>query len=361
MTAIRTETIHSTVASLTSAYNALKAGRTAAGFGTTTASNGTQLIYDDATTTNYTSIYKFSQGTGTYADTYIKLSNTTTTQNYQQGQAAALTSGNPNGGLTNAGAAFGTQMGYGGTQLPLYATSKEYRSLSFKPASGADYGIHIYQQYDTALADYRTVLAEAFFKASNKPSSFNEGLAPSVVFMYGYGKAYNAGGALNGNTVYDRFSWRYPDQPYTGWQANNTNCINATSGGRSQLAMLCRSGFPTSYGAYGGMNVLAESPETSLNAYFTTGNELYKALTHNYYYDWMAHLCPAVNYGVADLVSGTARLAGPIILHNRSLQLGTANTSDVFLGPEFAPDTILEVSPTERYTSAFGHIYVRTT
>ena len=361
MTAILTETSHGEVASLTTAYNALKAGRTAAGFGTS-ASGQNQLIYDDATTTQYNQIYKFSNGTGAYADTYIKLSNSTNTHLYQQGQAPSLTSGNPNGGLITAGSAFPTEMGVGGQQLFLYTTSRSYRSLSFKPVSGTDYGVHIYQQYDTGISDWRTVLAEAFFKASNKPSSFNEGLAPSTVFMYGYGRAYQMGGALNVQTAYDRFSWRYTDQPYANWSASPTNCINTLSAGRSQLALLCKSGFPTSYGYYGGLNILGETFNTSVSPYTTTGTEAYKAQTHNIYYDWMAHLCEPVRYGVADLVGGTtAKLAGPFVLTNRSLDVGTANTNDVFLGPEFAPGTVLEVSASEKYTSAFGHIYMRTT
>lgn len=360
MTATLTETTHGKVESLTTAYNALKAGRTAAGFGTT-ASGQNQLIYDDATTTAYNNVYKFSNGTGTYANTYIKLSNGTNRQFYQQGTEPSLTSGNPNGSLVNAGDSEETYMGYNTTRLYLYESNKDYRSLSFKPQSGTDYGVHIYQVFDSASSTWNTVLTEAFFKATNKPASFSENLAPSTVFMFGYGLAYQRGGPFDNTNVYDKFSWRYTDQPYTGWSASPSNTINTTYGkGRSPIALMCKSAFPN-YGAYGGLNTLGEGSGSTL-AYFNGSSPAYQAFNHSNDYDWMVHLCEPVKYGVADLIGGsTAKLAGPFILRNRGLDIGTANTNDVFLGPEFEPGTVLEVSAAERYTSAFGHIYLRTT
>lgn len=360
MTAILTETTHGTVSSITTAYNALKTGRTAAGFGTT-ATGQNQLVYDDATTAYYNQIYKFSNGTGTYADTYIRFFNSTNRQFYQQGVEPSLTSGNPNGELVNGGDAEEAMTGININRLYLYATNANYRSLSFKPTSGTDYGIHVYQIYDAATAEWNTVLAEAFFKATNKPSSFSENLAPSTVFMSAYGYAYQMGAPYNSNYVYDKFSWRYTDQPYDSWSASPTNSINTTSGkGRSPLALMCKSGFPN-YGAYGGLNSLGEGSTTSFG-YYSNYDSSYQAFNHTQDYDWMVHLCEPVKYGVADLVSGsTAKLAGPLILRNRGLDIGTANVNDVFLGPEFDPGTVLEVSATERYTSAFGHIYLRTT
>lgn len=360
MTAILTETTHGTVSSITTAYNALKAGRTAAGFGTTD-SGQNQLVYDDATTTAYNQIYKFTSGTGTYADTYIKFYNSSNRQFYHQGQEPALTSGNPNGALVNSGDTEESITGVNVTRLYLYASNKDYRSLSFKPTSGSDYGIHVYQAYDSAEAEWKTVLAEAFFKANNKPASFSENLAPSTVFMFAYGYAYQMGAPYHSQYVHDKFSWRYTDQPYGDWSASPTNTINTTSGkGHSPLALMCKSGFPN-YGIYGGLNTLGEGTNTTFG-YNSSSNSSYQAFNHTQDYDWMAHLCEPVKYGVADLVNGsTAKLAGPLILRNRGLDIGTANVNDVFLGPEFDPGTVLEVSASERYTSAFGHIYLRTT
>lgn len=352
MTAIFEETLHGTVNSVTTAHAALSTGREKAGFGTP--------IYNDVTTTTYNTIYKFSNGTGTHADMYLKFYNSSNSQVYQQGHEPGLTSGNPNGTLINGGGAGVPALGVDTTRY--YIFSGDYRSLSFKPASGTNYGVHVYQKYDNATTKWITVCAEAFFKAQSKPASFSENLAASTIFMYGSGQMYQLGGSLNAQTIYDACHWRYLDQPYTGWSAGPSNSLGDD---RSYIALACKSFFPSSYGYYSGqkMNVLGNGNQSTQNPlYYVLNNESYIAYVEGGALEIMTHLCDPVRYNVADLLNGTtAKLASPFIIRNRMLDVGVADTSDVFIGPEFEPGTILEVSASEKYTSAWGHIYLRTT
>lgn len=355
MTAIFEETLHGTVNSVATVHAALSTGREKAGFGTP--------IYDDVQTSTYNTIYKFSNGTGTHADMYLKFYNSSNNQYYQQGHEPGLTSGNPNGTLVNGGSAGGPVLGVDTTQHKIY--SGDYRSLSFKPASGTNYGVHIYQKYDTPTTSWITVCAEAFFKAQNQPASFSEDLAASTIFMYGSGQMFQLGGSLHNQYIYDACHWRYLDQPYPDWSAGPSNSLGDD---RSYIALACKSFFPSSYGAYGGkkMNVLGHGNQsTSGDLYYVTSGgsaESYKAFIEGGALEVMTHLCDPVRYNVADLLNGTtAKLASPFVIRNRMLDVGVAETSDVFIGPEFEPGTILEVSASEKYTSAWGHIYLRTT
>lgn len=337
MAATLTTVEHGVVANLATAVDKLRIGRENAGFGTRSFTTG-------SITTSYVDIYKFTEGTGTYADTFIKFYNSGQYQYYQQGKSIALDgNGFPTNVLNDGGAAHQVYVGTGvissQTRLGIYATSTAYRSLSFKPDSGSQYGVHIYQKYDSSSASYQTVLGEIFVKPQNKPAAVTAddmGLTHfmfyenSITRYYGY---------------YDGPRWLYPDSPYNFWSGRSPATSGETYDRTALYTRLSRG--TTSYSPDIGDN---------FNGSQTTAG------SYTYGTDYFMRSCDPMVYDVWDVGDDgvTYKLARPLTLRHRSRPVGVTPT-DFAIGPLLSPGTEMTVSAGEVYTALGGSLFLRTT
>jgi hypothetical protein len=350
MPATRTLTNHGAVSALTTAVTALRAGRLAAGF-------GNPVIAGAVSTTDYSDVYEFTNGSGTFSKSYLRFygASSGTFQEYQTyqniGEFGALIGG---GGGTVA------SVGNDQTRFNIRDGSN-YRSLSFKPASGSAYGIHIYQKFDNNLSSWQTVLGEVFIKAQNKPSSFNENLAASTSFIY-YDTFVIRRPLLEDVNFYDGPKWFYSLSPYANWAGSNP------SGGYDLVAMYTRNCMGTSSYANNDGTLVQANSTASNNSLTSTLNSLTASRINNSAttrarlgtsVDIFAAACEPMALGVWNLDSqGKINLAGPFTLKNRMRPIGTAN-NDILIGPALSADTEVIVSPTERYSSIGGSLFVR--
>jgi hypothetical protein len=333
---------HGAVSTLFDSVVALRAGRNDSGFGTRTFTTSVS-----AGATSYADIYRFSNGTGAFQDTFVKISNTTTQTIYQQGRAVVLDgNSNPTNTLSDAGiasqAAVGTGTDASTTLLGAYATGVSYRSLCFKPVSGSAYGAHVYQQFNTSTSTWQTVLGEVFVKVENTPGSLSVNDVATSRFFF-FDNQITRFPGVSATTYYDGPRWVYSDSPYTAWSGGTpTGLVDRT-------ALYTRRGQGTSSYAANPGNAIG-STITTLANYGTHGT------------DYFARSCDPFIYNVWGLHTDnlTYKLAKPFVIRHKMLPIGTAN-SDIAIGGLLEAGTQLDVSPTEKYTSIGGSLYIRTT
>ena len=333
---------HGAVSTLFDAVTALRAGRNDAGFGTRTFTTSVS-----AGATSYADIYKFTNGTGTFQDTYVRMSNSTTQTIYQQGRGVVLDgNNNPTNTLSDAGtasqAAVGTGTDGSTTLVGSYATGVSYRSLCFKPTAGSAYGAHIYQRFDTNTSAWQTVLGEVFVKVENTPAALSVNQVATSRFMF-FDNQITRFPSAGGTTYYDGPRWVYADSPYTAWSGS------APNGLVDRTALYTRRGQGTSsYEANAG-NAIGSTITTRAN--YSTHNS-----------DFFARSCDPFIYDVWGLHTDnlTYKLAKPFVVRHKMLPIGTAN-SDIAIGGLLDAGTELVVSATEKYTSIGGSLYIRTT
>jgi hypothetical protein len=337
MAATLTTVEHGVVATLATAVDKLRIGRENAGFGTRSFTTG-------SITTSYVDIYKFTEGTGTNADTFIKFYNSGQYQYYQQGKSIALDgNGFPTNVLNDGGAAAQVLVGTGEinstTRLGIYATSTAYRSLSFKPTSGSQYGVHIYQKYDSSSASYQTVLGEIFVKPQNRPAAVTANNMALTQFMYfdNYITRY-------GDT-YDGPRWLYPDSPYSFWSGRSPATSGETYDRTALYTRLSR----------GTTGYLKEDGDSYNGGQTIVG-------TYSYGCDYFMRSCDPMVYDVWDVSDDgvTYKLARPLTLRHRSRPVGVTPT-DFAIGPLLSPGTEMTVSAGEVYTALGGSLFLRTT
>ena len=328
MPATQTLVSHGAVSTTAAMVPIFRAGRAAAGFG--------DPFFSDAVGTDYGDTYAFTNGTGTYATTYMRYGSQTTGQyqNYRQyGTFSNFTLGSPSNS---------TQTPSSGFQQRRYTLRQgaSYRSLSYKPSTGSNYGIYLYQLFDTQINAWKTVSGDIFIKAQNKPTSFNEGLAASTIFMY-----YEGGIERRddyGQVYHDGYRWMYPRTPYDGWAGSTplagangldySACLSRACSGKSGHQRL--SGWPDPFRA----------EDLVGNVYET---------------DFLANGILPMTLGVWDLDSSSnAKLASPFVLKHKMRPIGTAG-SDFAIGPLLEAGTELVVSTSEKYWSIGASLYLR--
>jgi hypothetical protein len=349
MPATRTLITHGAVSAMTTAVTALRAGRLAAGF-------GDPVVAGAVSTTDYSDVYEFTNGSGTFSKTYLRFYGASS-GSFQQYQT-----------YTDIGA-FGELIGGGGGSIPLVGEGttrlgirdgSNYRSISFKPTSGSAYGVHVYQKFDNNTSSWVTVLAETILKAQNKPSSFNENLAASTSFIY-YDTFVIRRPLLEEVNYYDGPKWYYNQSPYTSWAGSSptngydlvalyTRACNGTTGYEINQGTLVQASSTTGSSTANTLNSLTGS---RINNSIATHSRLGVSA------DIFATACEPIALGVWNLdPSGKVNLAGPFTLKNRMRPIGTAN-NDIVIGPSLAPDTEVIVSPSEKYASIGGSLFVR--
>lgn len=342
MTATFTTVNHGAVSTLFDSVTALRIGRNDAGFGTKTFTASVS-----AGATSYADIYKFTNGTGAYQDTFIKINNSTSQTNYQQGRAVVLDGNdNPTNTLSDGGLASQASVGTGTdgstTLLGAFATGVSYRSLCFKPTSGSAYGAHIYQQFNSGTSTWQTVLGEVFVKVENTPGALSVNEVATSRFMF-FDNRITRFPSFSAVTYYDGPRWMYTVSPYTAWSGSTPISVV------DQTALYTRRGNGTS----------GYAENKGGGSAFTIATRASYA-THNT--DYFARSCDPFIYDVWNLASDnlTYKLAKPFILRHNMLPVGTAN-SDIAIGGLLEAGTQLDVSPSEKYTSIGGSLYIRTT
>lgn len=337
MTAVLTTTEHGVCATLYDAVLACRAGRDAAGFGARTFTTSV-----NASSTSYVDIYKFTEGVGTYQDTYVKFYNNTSQTIYQQGQSVVLDGNNfPTNTLADAGIASQASVGTGvigsTTLIGSYGTGIAYRSLSFKPQTGSQYGVHIYQRYDSSGGEWQTVLGEVYVKFQNKPAAVTADTVALTQFMFFDNLITRY------HNYYDGPRWVYTDSPYTAWS------------GRNPLESYDRTAIYTRLG-HGTTGYIINSG-TNYNGVQAVGGAY---TTHGT--DYFMRACDPMVYDVFDISSDgiTYKLAKPLVLRHRSRPIGVT-PSDFSIGPALKAGTELTVSASEIYTAIGGSLYLRTT
>ena len=327
MPATQTIISHSAVSTIATAQAALRDARSQCGYGSSlqVVSNGT----------DYSDIYAFTNGTGTFATTYLQCASQISGQYNQWIQGTDYNAGN----YTGLGTAVSSRCGFSNTALYSIRNGANYRSLVYKPSSGTDYGAVIYQLFDTTLSAWKTVSGEIFIKPQNKPSSFSENLAASTLFMYYESQItrFPGNGAVG---YYDAYRWMYVPSPYTGW-AGTTPV--ATVDHSALLSRACSG--TTSHQSLTGFY-------TSTTA--TIGGQLSGGVT-----DYMAANILPMTLDVWALdATSSAKLAQPFILKHKMRPIGTAG-SDFCIGPVFEAGFEVTVSPTEKYWSLGASLFVR--
>jgi hypothetical protein len=332
---------HGTCDTLFAAATALRAGRAASGFGTRTFTTSIS-----AGSTTYADIYKFTNGTGTYQDTYIKIDNSTTQTRYQQGIGVVLDgNNNPTNTLSSGGsvsqAAVGTGTDASTTLIGAYATGVAFRSLCFAPASGTAYGAHIYQRFDANTSTWQTVLGEVFAKVENTPGALSVNDVATTRFMF-FTNEITRWPVNSPVTYYDGPRWVYADSPYTAWGGS----VPAGTGDRT--ALYTRKGQGTS--SY------AVNTGTATNSTITT------RANYSDFTDYFARSCDPLIYNVWNLHTDnlTYKLAKPFVIRHKMLPIGTAHV-DFAIGAALDAGIILDVSVSEKYTSLGGSLFLRTT
>ena len=342
MPATFTTVNHGAVSTLFDSVTALRVGRNDAGFGTRTFTTSVS-----AGATSYADIYKFTNGTGTFQDTFVKIYNSTTQTVYQQGRAVALDgNSNPTNNLSDGGtasqAAVGTGTDGSTVLIGAYATGVSYRSLCFKPVSGSAYGAHIYQRFDTSTSDWQTVLGEVFVKVENTPGALSVNQVATSRFMF-FDNQIQRYPSVSPVNYYDGPRWVYTASPYTAWAGS------APSGSVDRTALYTRRGQGTSGYIANSGNTVQGTGTTRAN-YATHGTDFYARSCDPFIYDvWGLH---------TDNL--TYKLAKPFVIRHKMLPIGSAN-SDIAIGGLLEAGTELVVSPTEKYTSIGGSLYIRTT
>lgn len=341
MAATLTTVEHGVVANLTTAVDKLRIGRENAGF-------GARVFTTGSVTTSYVDTYKFSEGTGTYADTFVRFYNSSSYQYYQQGKSVTLDgNGFPTNQLTDAGAAAQVYVGTGDagstTRLGIYATGISYRSLSFTPASGSQYGVHLYQRYDSVTAAFQTVLGEIYVKPQNRPAAVTANDMALSQFMYFTNNITRrvSTNTTNG-TYYDGPRWVYVNSPYAFWAGSTPD------GGFDHTALYTRASASST----------SNYTENTGQDVSSRGGGRYDAVTCDYF----MRSCDPMVYDVWDVGDDgvTYKLARPLTLRHRARPVGVTPT-DFAIGPLLVPGTEMTVSAGEVYTSIGGSLFLRTT
>jgi len=332
---------HGAVGTLFEAATALRAGRAASGFGTRTFTTAIS-----AGSTTYADIYKLSNGTGTYQDTYIKIDNSTSQTRYQQGIDVVLDgNNNPTSTLSSGGTVIQANVGTGteGSTVLIgsFASEVSYRSLCFAPASGTSYGAHIYQRFDINTGAWQTVLGEVFAKVENTPTALSVNDVATSRFMF-FDNLITRFPSSSATSYYDGPRWIYADSPYSAWSGS------VPAGTVDRTALYTRRGQgTTSYAAN----------EGNASGFNITTRASYSAHT-----DYFARSCDPLVYNVWNLHTDnlTYKLAKPFVLRHKMLPIGTANV-DFAIGAAIDAGIVLDVSPSEKYTSLGGSLFLRTT
>jgi hypothetical protein len=322
---------HGVVSTLATAVPKLRVGRENAGFGARTFTTG-------SVTTSYVDIYKFTEGTGTHADTYVKMSNNVNVQTYQQGQSVILDGNSfPTQDLADAGAAREAATGIG-----IYGTDLLYRSLSFKPATGSQYGAHIYQYYNDIDAKWVTVLGEVYVKPQNKPAAVTADNIALSQFMF-YSTAVRRRQYSNGpyGTYYTGPRWVYTDSPYTFWAGRSPSL--------SYDATALYTRFSTGVTAYSGSSG-ADGVSPTTGGIYDFGTDFIMRSSETMLYDVWDVGDDGVSY----------KLARPLTLRHRARPIGVT-PADFAIGPVLDAGVELTVSAGEVYTSLGGSLFLRTT
>ena len=333
MPALQTITNHGTVSATSTAVTAKRLGRTAGGW--------PSIVRAEAVGEDYGDTYQFNSGTGTYANAVIRYGSTSSIfQNYTAYTSQdinGLFGEAPQGGVTPEVGIIGSRYNY--------RDGSQYRSLSYKPSTGNAYGVHIYQRYDAGSTTWRTVDAEIFVQAQNKPSAFSETLAASTLFLYqdNYGEGF-----FNNNdrrARYDAARWMYVPDPYTGWAGTTPSGVNAID----YSALLTRNC----------MGINTYEPVRGYGEFNQGFNSTDSRTLSLRNVDLFANSCDPMRLGVWDLdPSGNCKLATPFILRHRMRPVGTAG-ADFYIGPNLTPGFEVIVSGTEKYWSLGASLFLR--
>ena len=328
MPATQTLINHGAISTQTAAFTALRLARDTAGYGAPVL---------QTTGTDYADTYAFTNGTGTFATTYLQFNSSTSGQYQRYQQYTGLSTGT----LTGASAGLSNPaVGFNETRYTI-RQGNNYRSLIYKPSTGTAYKAVIYQLFDTTISSWKTVVGEILINPQNKPTAFNENLAASTLLLY-----YDAFITRYINNFpqafFNAYRWMYPRTPYTGW-AGSTSGAAATSYDNSALLSRACTG-PSGHQPFTG--------DGNYNDSQRGGDGLENV-------DYIGKSILPFTLGVWDLTGdSSAKLAQPFILTHRMRPIGTAG-SDFCIGPILEAGFEVTVSPTEKYWSLGASLFVR--